>query len=544
MVARIPLIVNSSAEQIQELPSGDSINIPGDLNVTGTVTGSALHAVQLTADGAIGVGTAVVLTSAGKVKAISTGAESFGSASTFFTHSDSEQVNYVRSLIWDTSQNAALLAWGNDSKEEKVSSGTLSGTTITWSSTHTELTSSIDSSPTIPPAIATNNNGGGVAIYVPSSSSNSAARGLFYKTFTLSGSTVTWGTESVISAYVLNENQPDRPHCIYLEEDGGSHYFLISYRKGDPGSYGQKGKMRILKWDGQNNVTLGAETDIEGTNATENATRDAIRPVLVPIDYGRFLYYDGDVSGPGWKIASRLGTTIVDKSAKQSAITGGPGLYDNEFDGSYIVYDPISKYLYSVTGGQLAVLTIDYGAIIFRFKIDLPSGAAGQIGVTDKGQVIHTYMTSMFGNGQHNIGTLNGERNRITWSSATTWSTNAGNHAGGSHLQPRIVKVDDGKFIYAYFSGSGNNEDGKAIVFQAATTTLTPDNFLGFSAAGYSDGNTASISVLGSQTTQSGLTTTKKYYVQDNGTIGIGKSSFGVVAGKALSTTKLLITPV
>ena len=76
------------------------------------------------------------------------------------------------------------------------------------------------------------------------------------------------------------------------------------------------------------------------------------------------------------------------------------------------------------------------------------------------------------------------------------------------------------------------------------STTLTEDNFLGFSAAGYSDGNTASISVMGSKSTQSGLTIGKKYYVQDDGTVGIGKSSFGVVAGKALSTTSLLITEV
>ena len=39
MVARIPLIVNSDAKQIQELPTGDSINIPGDLTVTGSISG-------------------------------------------------------------------------------------------------------------------------------------------------------------------------------------------------------------------------------------------------------------------------------------------------------------------------------------------------------------------------------------------------------------------------------------------------------------------------------------------------------------------------
>ena len=45
MVARIPLIVNPGAAQIQELPTGDSITIPGDLNVTGNITNSGLVAV-------------------------------------------------------------------------------------------------------------------------------------------------------------------------------------------------------------------------------------------------------------------------------------------------------------------------------------------------------------------------------------------------------------------------------------------------------------------------------------------------------------------
>ena len=46
MTDRIPLIVNPSAAQIQELPSGDSLSIPGDLDVTGSITGNSVHAVQ------------------------------------------------------------------------------------------------------------------------------------------------------------------------------------------------------------------------------------------------------------------------------------------------------------------------------------------------------------------------------------------------------------------------------------------------------------------------------------------------------------------
>ena len=470
MVARIPLIVNSSAEQIQELPSGDSISIPGDLDVTGTVTGSAIHSVKLPADGTIAANAPVVLTSAGKVKAVGEGdPEAFGSASTFFTHSGSEQVNRVRSLIWDSSQNAVLVAWGNNDKKEKVSSGTLSGTTITWSGTHTQLNSSTDSSDSIPPAIATNNLGGGLAVYVPSSTSTGTTRGLFYKTFTLSGSTITWGTQTVISAYALNTNQPDRPHCAYIGEEGGSHYFAVSYRYGDFGANGQRGKIRVLKWDGQDSVTIGAESDVEGSNATTNGPRLNIIPRIVPIDHGRFLYYDSTPSGTGnrgWIIASRTGTTITDKSAPQTAINGGPDSYDSTYDSRHLVYDPISKYLYGNNGGQLQALTIDYGAITHRFSVDITSGVIGQIGITDKGQILSSYMDGNFANGKHDIGTLNGERNRITWAAPTTWSTNASNASDniGSHLQPRIVKADDGKFIYAYLSGSVDNEDGLSLI--------------------------------------------------------------------------------
>jgi len=162
----------------------------------------------------------------------------------------------------------------------------------------------------------------------------------------------------------------------------------------------------------------------------------------------------------------------------------------------------------------------------------------GHVRMTDKGQIVYSYFDGSFANGKQIIGTFNDARDSVTWGAATTYSTNAGNLG----IRPRIVKVNDGKLVHVYYSGSSNNEDGKSVVSQMPSTTLTEDNFLGFSAAGYSNGNTASISVLGSTSTQSGLTVGKKYYVQDDGTVGIGKSNLGVVAGKALTTTSLLVT--
>ena len=73
-----------------------------------------------------------------------------------------------------------------------------------------------------------------------------------------------------------------------------------------------------------------------------------------------------------------------------------------------------------------------------------------------------------------------------------------------------------------------------------ATTNLST-SFVGFSSAGYSDGQTAKINVVGNTTTQSSLTAGTKYYVNAQGGLATTASSPSVEAGLALSSTKLLI---
>ena len=52
------------------------------------------------------------------------------------------------------------------------------------------------------------------------------------------------------------------------------------------------------------------------------------------------------------------------------------------------------------------------------------------------------------------------------------------------------------------------------------TKHLTANNFIGFSDAAYSDGATATIQIEGSvDDAQSGLTTAKTHYVQNDGTL-------------------------
>ena len=78
-------------------------------------------------------------------------------------------------------------------------------------------------------------------------------------------------------------------------------------------------------------------------------------------------------------------------------------------------------------------------------------------------------------------------------------------------------------------------------VFKLSATDLEADRFIGFASAGYSNGQTATINVVGNTTTQSSLTPGAKYYVQGDGTVATSAIAPSVIAGVALSSTKLLV---
>ena len=74
------------------------------------------------------------------------------------------------------------------------------------------------------------------------------------------------------------------------------------------------------------------------------------------------------------------------------------------------------------------------------------------------------------------------------------------------------------------------------------TTNLTAENFIGVSNGAYSDGQTATVQLIGSvDDAQSGLTPGQKYYVQKNGTLSETADSPSVFAGTAVSSTSLVV---
>ena len=92
--------------------------------------------------------------------------------------------------------------------------------------------------------------------------------------------------------------------------------------------------------------------------------------------------------------------------------------------------------------------------------------------------------------------------------------------------------------------GSDSFENG-AYVLYPNTTSATAETFIGFSSAGYTNGQTATINVVGNTTTKSSLTPGRRYYVQNDGSLALTPVTNGIniVAGKALTATSLLINP-
>ena len=519
MVARIPLIVNSSVNQIQELPSGDTLDVEG------------LNSLTLTAFGTIPANAPVVLTSAGRAKTISSVAYSEGSASTFYTSNGGTA--HIINSTWDTSQNAFVVSYieSGGGITPKLRAGTVSGTSVTYG-TQVDLNSE---PATRNPYVISNKNGGGIVTYDDNND-------LYLKTFNLSGSTITVGNQVTIKSG-SSSRSANPNHTCYLGEDGGSHYFACAYNW--TGS-GQGNYSRIIKYDGQNNTTLGTETTFESTYDTPKPIR------CVAISSTQFvIFWSANENKIFGIVGTRNGTNVTygSKLTLYSQTPNGGNPTIQHFDACY---DPLNDKVIiayddqDTTSGKVIICTVSdspntttNNVLTMTTPIQFHNSTMGSLSVraTSIGRILIIFRDTSASNvGYHNYGTYNLDKTTLTFAGKV--ATLGGVVA--DHIE--MANMDNGKILVAYEQQVSGSDLSKTIVRQEEHTDLNGDSFLGFSVGAYNDLDTARISVSGSTTTQSGLRIGKKYYVQNNGTIGTNTGTFGVLAGKAISETQLLIT--
>ena len=97
------------------------------------------------------------------------------------------------------------------------------------------------------------------------------------------------------------------------------------------------------------------------------------------------------------------------------------------------------------------------------------------------------------------------------------------------------------KFVIAY-RDMDNSSRGAAVVFDAGSTNLTSENYIGIAADTYADNEDSTIAIVGCiDRNQTGLTAGQQYFVQGDGTLSTTAGSPSVLAGTAISATELVV---
>ena len=95
--------------------------------------------------------------------------------------------------------------------------------------------------------------------------------------------------------------------------------------------------------------------------------------------------------------------------------------------------------------------------------------------------------------------------------------------------------------VLGYRDGS-NSDYGTAVVFEVASTDLTAENYIGITDQAYTDGQDATVAVVGCiDRNQTSLTAGQQYFVQNDGTLSTTAGSPSVLAGTAISATELVV---
>ena len=250
--------------------------------------------------------------------------------------------------------------------------------------------------------------------------------------------------------------------------------------------------------------TMGAGTISFGSSVLVSNTNYSGEIAFDPFDNsGKFIVGYRDTTN------NNYGTIRVGKIVGTSVTLESEFIFNqaaSSFMQTGLLFDPI-------TPNQILIDFRDYGQTV---TID---------GITDTPKAVK-------------VGYIAG--NNITFGSTYPYSTV--DTETGIAFHP----TDPGKMLIVSKTG-GSPKQGQAQLGQigsaAPLENLTADNFIGISSATYADGETATVTLAGALSdNQTGLTTNSVYYVQTDGTLTTTAGTPSVEAGRAISSTSLLLT--
>lgn len=391
---------------------------------------------------------------------------------------------------------------------------------------------------------------------------------------TVSGDTITFGTP-----VIFNNGATLNIAAVY---DSGNEKMIIAFEDDAASDYGKV----VVGTVSGDTITFATEVNFESAAVTYiGAAYDSTsgKIIIAYSDQGNSSYGTavvGSVSGN----TITFGTPVVFKSANSSWIKV---VYDSTNDKTVIIYNVGGSL-----GGEAVVGTVNGTSISFGTPTVFNTGSTSHIGAafdsTNDKVVIAYRDPANSNNGYAIVGTVSSTS--ISFGTEVAFNTNGdtrystvthdpvqgvtviayedvGNAQYGTAITGTVSGTSisfgntvifesaamdytastydstNSKIVIAY-QDDGNSLYGTAVVLNSTTyvTNVTTENYIGIASEAIADTATGKINIIGGVNEgQTGLTAGQTYYVQGNGSLGLNPGVPSVVAGTAISATKLIV---
>ena len=386
---------------------------------------------------------------------------------------------------------------------------------------------------------------------------------------TVSGTSVSFGTATVI------ESQSGDGFSATFDSNAGK--IVVAYRQSST-----SGKCAIGTVSGTS-ISFGTPV------VFENASVDNIA-IAFDSDENRIViaYRDRGNSNQGTAIAGSVsGTSISFGSAsvfQSGSVTGGYGAtYDATAQKVVIGFRYNSQ-------GKAIVVDVNNTTLTYGTAVDFTSNNAIDISLTydsTAGKNVFVFRDLTDTDGKAVVGTVTASDNSISFGTVQTFKDNAVDDprviydsssnnllivyedtSGTTKLSfltatlsgttltfgssidiisedatsPRIAYDANAAKHVVVYSASAASDKGKYAVLTNSSTNLTSENYIGITDQAYTDGQDATVAVVGCiDRNQTSLTAGQQYFVQTDGTFSTTAGSPSVLAGTAISATELVV---
>jgi hypothetical protein len=461
------------------------------------------------ASGTLADGSRVIINAGGTVSTAGIAPANVGADSVF----NSASTNSTISAIYDSASQRVIIAYSNAGNTNRGTCvvGTVSGSNISFGTPVIFANLNTD-------FIAATYNSVAQRIVIAYTNASSGAGSAIVGT--VSGNSISFGT-----AVLFNSASTDQTSVTY---DSVADRVIIAYRNIGNSSFGTA----IVGTVSGTAISFGTPFVFNSGNTFSTSAIYHTAAQRLVIAY----------SNAG---SSSVGTAFVGTVSGSSISFGSGSVFNNAATLSIsATYDSIAQRViiaYSNFGnsqrGTAIVGTVSGSNISFGTAVLFNNTTTDSIAATYNAAAQQTVITYRNVGGS-NFGTaIAGTVSGTTISFGTPVVFNSADTNGTAAAYDSVAQ----RVVIAYVN-VGNSNFGTAKVFQNEGTNLTAQNFIGFSNAAYTNGQTATIQIAGSvDDAQSGLIPGRSYFVQNNGTLGLTPANPSVFAGTAVAANRIIV---